>query len=207
MSVERDIFQKYLRELRLAEPEALLESFDLYHSLLLEANAGLNLFSRATPPSELWTKHFLDSLLPLNCVDFTGKNVLDFGTGGGLPGIPIKLAVLQCRMTLLDSTRKKILAVEKMIAKLELTDCKTVCSRLEDFRGESFDLILCRAVKLEERYHASLRRLLKPNGQLIIYKAREIADIEALKPRQLLRVELHHGTRAIFTLSRNSLKK
>lgn len=49
MSVERDIFAKYLREMRLAEPEALLERFELFHSLLLEANAGLNLFSRATP--------------------------------------------------------------------------------------------------------------------------------------------------------------
>lgn len=207
MSMEKDIFLGFLQELGPSEPQTLLKSFELFHSLLLEANAGLNLFSRTTAPSELWTKHFLDSLLPLNCVDFTGKNVLDFGTGGGLPGIPIKLAVPECRMSLLDSTRKKIMALDKIIAELELSDCKTVCSRLEDFKGESFDFILCRAVKLEERYHAPLRRLLKPDGQLIMYKAKNIADLEGLKARELLRKELHYGERAIFALSRKDLKK
>lgn len=57
----------------------------MYHSLLLELNARVNLFSRGTAAEDLWSKHFLDSLLPLKSFDFNGKEVLDFGSGEACP--------------------------------------------------------------------------------------------------------------------------
>lgn len=199
-------FHKFLSELKLLEADDIMAGFDRYHALLVDLNLRLNLFSRSAPEDELWTKHFLDSLLPLKCIDFSGKKVLDFGSGGGLPGIPVKLAAPSCRMVLLDSVRKKTLALQKMVLDLELTDCEVVCSRLEDYSAEGFDYILCRAVKLEPRYLKPLRDLLAPRGQLLCYKARDWADIEKFKPLQLLQMELPYGSRSILALGRDQLK-
>ena len=207
MNGSRAAFERFLSELRLPEPDGIMAGFDLYHDLLVELNARLNLFSRAAPKDELWTKHFLDSLLPLKYFDFSGARLLDFGSGGGLPGIPVKLAVPGCRMTLLDSVRKKANALRELVARLELEDCETVCSRLEDLSDEAgYDYILCRAVKLETRYLKPLRGLLKSGGKLICYKARDWTDIEPFKPVELLRLELDYGSRAIFALDRAQLK-
>jgi 16S rRNA (guanine527-N7)-methyltransferase len=207
MNAERTTFAEFLNDLSLAEPDKTLLRFDEYHTLLPEKNAQLNLFSRATRDAELWTKHFLDSLVPLKCVDFTGKKVLDFGSGGGLPGIPLKLAVPDCRMTLLDSVRKKCVAMQEMVAALELTDCEVVCSRMEDHlthRG-GYDLILCRAVRLEQRYLKPLRRLLASNGKVLFYKAQENEDISDFEPEELIRLDLDYGQRTIFSLERAQL--
>ena len=207
MSEAKNAFYQFLLELELPEPEKLLARFELYHSLLLEQNARLNLFSRATPESELWTKHFLDSLVPLKCIGFAGKKVLDFGSGGGLPGIPIKLAVPDCRMTLLDSVRKKTVALQEMVGQLELTECDVVWSRLEDHcpEGGDYDLVLLRAVRLEERYLKPLRRLLAESGQAIFYKAQDLSDIAHLEPEELLRQDFDYGRRAVYSLDRGRL--
>ena len=207
MKSSRAAFSQFLDELKLPGRDGILAGFDSYHALLLELNSRVNLFSRHAPADELWTKHFLDSLLPLKCVDFTGAKVLDFGSGGGLPGIPVKLAVPGCRMTLLDSVLKKTCALEEMVARLELADCEVVCSRLEDYSARGgFDYILCRAVKLEQRYLKPLLNLLAPGGQLLCYKAKDWADIAPLKPLELLRMELEYGSRAIFALGEEQLK-
>ncbi|MBW6514167.1 MAG: 16S rRNA (guanine(527)-N(7))-methyltransferase RsmG [Candidatus Syntrophosphaera sp.] len=203
----KQAFYQFLLELELPEPDVLLSRFELYHSLLLEQNSRLNLFSRATPKSELWTKHFLDSLVPLKCIDFTGKKVIDFGSGGGLPGIPIKLAVPSCRMTLLDSVRKKTVALQEMVGQLELKECEVIWSRLEDHRpeGGSYDLVLLRAVRLEERYRKPLRQLLTESGCAIFYKAQDLSDIAHLGPEELWQQDFDFGQRAVYSLDRARL--
>lgn len=207
MSASRERFERFLAELQLPERDQVLAGFESYHALLWELNAHLNLFSRAASEDELWTKHFLDSLLPLKCIDFSEAKVLDFGSGGGLPGIPVKLAAPGCRMLLLDSVRKKARALQEMVARLELADCEVICSRLEDYSAEGdFDYILCRAVKLEQRYLRPLRDLLANDGKLICYKARDWTDIEPFEPQELVSLELEYGSRSIFALDKAQLK-
>jgi len=70
MSPQRELFASFLAELGLSDPAGLLSRFELYHSLLLELNVRVNLFSRGTAAEDLWSKHFLDSLLPLKSFDF-----------------------------------------------------------------------------------------------------------------------------------------
>jgi 16S rRNA (guanine527-N7)-methyltransferase len=207
MPAEKADFIRFLKELALPDQDSVVTGFEAYHSLLLEYNAVINLFSRATPEEELWTKHFLDSLLPLKCVDFNGKKVLDFGSGGGLPGIPVKLAIPGCRMTLLDSIRKKASAMAEMVAGLQLADCDVIAARLEDLPPlAAYDIVLCRAVKMEERYLAPLWKLLKPDGQVLFYKAQSLEDIARLQPRELIRRDFSFGIRAIYAVQRASLK-
>lgn len=208
MNEPRTVFARFLEDLLGQKPDELMSRFDEYHSLLLEKNAQVNLFSRSTPDNELWTKHFLDSLVPLKCIDFKGKHVLDFGSGAGLPGIPVKLAVPSCRMTLLDSVRKKTFAMREMVERLELTECEVVWGRLEEYFPQcgDFDLILLRAVRLEDRYLKPLYRLLSEKGKVIFYKAVDISDIASFHPEELFREEFDYGQRAIYSLNRAQFK-
>ncbi|HOD59628.1 MAG TPA: 16S rRNA (guanine(527)-N(7))-methyltransferase RsmG [Candidatus Syntrophosphaera sp.] len=201
MSNEREEFIYFLQELKLSDIDTIISRFELYYQLLIEYNQHINLFSRATPVSNLWTHHFLDSLLPLKVIDFSNKKLMDFGSGGGLPGIPVKLAIPSCKMVLLDSIHKRARATSEMIIKMELSDCESICSRLEDYYSdEKFDYILCRAVKMERRYYRHMKRLLKPEGLMLLYKAKDYNDIAALKPRELIREDFSYGKRVIYAL-------
>ena len=164
--------------------DALMDSFHTYFNLLCEANKTVNLISRKTPFQDYWTVHFLDSILPVGLFDFAGKKILDFGTGGGLPGIPLKLLYPTSEMYLLDSTKKKILIVKNIVKKLDLKECFTIVSRLEDLdrKWDSyFDFIVCRSVKILPRYKKIMFRLLRNNGRIILYKSRKLDDVQQFK--------------------------
>ncbi len=210
MSSPRDTFRLFLTELGISDPGAVTRRFDEYLSLLEEFNRQVNLVSRNTPLSDYWTKHFLDSLMILKCIDFSGAKVLDFGSGGGFPGLPIKLAGANCAMTLLDSIGKKAAILRELVQKLEIPDCDVACSRLEDFKpsgGKGFSVILCRAVRMEERYCPHLARLLAPGGKVIFYKSATHEDIDAYATETLLEEETPWGKRLILSISREGLTR
>lgn len=205
MSPEKKEFALFLQELGL--PAEVLMRFEAYHQLLEEQNRMVNLVSRAEPSEKWWTKHFLDSLLLLKCLDLTGKKALDFGSGAGLPGIPLKLAVPELRITLLDSIGKKARALEAMTAELQLDKVHVVNARLEDhaLQGIGYDLILCRAVKMEERYRHPLYRLLNKGGKVIFYKAIQSSDLDEYQPRLLYSEQYPWGSRSLWEVARKAL--
>lgn len=209
MNAEQAVFVSFLEELGLADIPAVFSSFEEYHNLLQEYNQGVNLISRATEPEQYWTKHFLDSLLPFKCLDFTGQKVLDFGSGGGLPGIPLKLANPQVSITLLDSITKKTRILDEMVQQLQLVDVTVVNARLEDYAKTDarFDLILCRALRMEDRYRQPLFRLLAPGGRVIFYKAQDSSDLDGYSPKLLYTQSFDWGSRKIVELKRKSLQK
>lgn len=118
---------------------------------LLEWNKKINLISRKDKEN-IWTSHILHSAtilfklrIPPNAV------VLDLGTGGGLPGIPLKILLPSISITLLDSTQKKINVVNDLISSLHLKETTAVWGRAENLGGkreffEQFDLVIARAV-------------------------------------------------------------
>lgn len=212
MILEKTLFEDYLNKLNLPEIPHLMGRFEHYHSLLLEHNKNVNLVSRKMPPQSYWVQHFLDSLLAVECLDFVGKSVLDFGSGGGLPGIPIQIVSTGCEMILLDSINKKTRVLSEMVDALTLPNTGVECARLEDYafltRRPSFDFILCRAVALEERYYSPLRRLLKPSGHLVMYKSRNLDDLEGIKFQELLSRENEHlGLRRLIMVAQRDLMK
>jgi 16S rRNA (guanine527-N7)-methyltransferase len=177
------IFKDFLSK-KINKIDIVVNSFHTYFDLLCEANKTVNLISRKTPVQDYWTVHFLDSILPIGLFDFAGKKILDFGTGGGLPGIPLKLLYPTSDMYLLDSTRKKILAVKNIVKKLDLKECFTIVSRLEDLdeKWENyFDFIVCRSVKILPKYKTSMFKLLRNNGRIILYKSRKLDDVQQFK--------------------------
>jgi len=212
MTHEKKIFEEYLVNLELPDTAQVIGKFEHYHKLLTEHNKHVNLVSRKMPPQSYWIQHFLDSLLAVECLDFTEKTVLDFGSGGGLPGIPIQLVTTGCEMVLLDSIAKKTHVLSEMVEALSLPRTGVECTRLEDYaflaRRPSFDLILCRAVALEERYYSPLRRLLKPSGHLVMYKSRNLDDLEGIKFQEIFtREDEFLGTRRLLRIAQRDLMK
>ncbi|MDD2684395.1 MAG: 16S rRNA (guanine(527)-N(7))-methyltransferase RsmG [Candidatus Cloacimonetes bacterium] len=212
MNTQKAIFEQYLHEQKLTNIPNLMGVFEHYHHLLVEHNRQVNLISRKMPAENYWIQHFLDSLLVLETLDFQGFTVLDFGTGGGLPGIPLKIVQPDCEMVLLDSVQKKCRAVQDIVEALSLGKTSVFCSRIEDYafmgRRPSFDLILCRAVALEERYLAPLRRLLKPSGRLLMFKSRSLDDLEGIEYEVLLEKDDEHiGRRRLIGIKQRDLMK
>lgn len=212
MIPEKTIFEEYLAKLDLPNIAQLMGQFEHYHSLLTEHNRQVNLVSRKMPPQNYWIQHFLDSLLAVECLDFTDKTVLDFGSGGGLPGIPIKLVKPECELVLLDSIAKKTKVLMEMVEALSLHKIGVECARLEDYaflaRRPGFDIILCRAIALQERYYSPLRRLLNPSGHLVMYKSRSVDDLEGIRFKEILvREDEHLGMRRLLQIAQRDLMK
>ena len=127
------------------------EKLRRYVELLLEWNTKLNLISRRDVEN-VWTSHILHSLSLLFLVGIPiGARILDLGTGGGLPGVPIALVRPDLRITLLDSIRKKGVVLGQMTGVLDLANVEVVTGRAEVFgehiqHGGGFDIVVARAV-------------------------------------------------------------
>lgn len=127
------------------------ESFETFKELLLEWNEKINI-TRITSEDEVYTKHFIDSLSIFLLDIFNGdENVMDLGTGGGFPGMPMKLYMPGLNITLMDSLKKRLNFLDIVIEKLGLIGISTLHGRAEelarniDYR-ESFQIVTSRAV-------------------------------------------------------------
>jgi 16S rRNA (guanine527-N7)-methyltransferase len=119
-----------------------------FGALLLEKNKVMNL-TAITAPEDVVTLHFLDCTALLTAADFSGKRVVDVGTGAGFPGVPLKLAGPDFSLTLLDSLGKRIDFLREICDTIPLKDTVCVKARAEEFSAghrESFDLATSRAV-------------------------------------------------------------
>ena len=133
------------------EPDELAR-LGAYLARLIDANRRFNL-TRITDPEEAWTRHVLDSLALLPWVLQSGaERLLDVGSGGGLPGIPLAIAAPHLAVTLLESTGKKARFLEETAAALGLDRVAVACERAEtlahDRHGhrEAYDVVTSRAV-------------------------------------------------------------
>jgi 16S rRNA (guanine527-N7)-methyltransferase len=185
-------FIEFLDSLELENKEEVLAKFEHYEDILWTENQIVNMISRKMEREKFWTIHFLDSILPVPHMDLNGKTILDFGTGGGLPGIPLKLIFPETSVYFLDSRLKKMNAVKKFIKTLDLNHCYTICSRLEELDlmewGGRFDYIVCRSVKILPAFKNKLFSLLKPNGRLLLYKSANAEDINQFKSKLTYKV-------------------
>jgi 16S rRNA (guanine527-N7)-methyltransferase len=144
-----------------------LRLLEKYVSLLLTHNRALNLISRKDEEN-IWTNHILHCTSLLFYRTFPSKgDVLDLGTGGGLPGIIFAILNPGIRFTLLDATRKKIETVKSMVNELHLENVQTVWGRAEEIGRQSgytgkFDIVVARAVASLDKLVTWAKLFLKP---------------------------------------------
>jgi len=136
-----DIVFKYFHNFS----EEQQQQFNNLEHLYQDWNQKINVVSRKDI-DELYLRHVLHSLAIARIISFLpGSQVLDVGTGGGFPGIPLAIAFPETHFTLVDAIGKKIKVVEEVVAGLGLKNVTTRHSRVEELNGE-FDFIVSRAV-------------------------------------------------------------
>lgn len=146
----KDFLRDIVNEMNISLSEDSLDKLVRYKELLVEWNEKMNL-TAITEDREVAVKHFADSLSVLKVMDIGGKSVIDVGTGAGFPGMVLKIAVPDIKLTLLDSLNKRIGFLQRVCDELGLKDVRCIHSRAEegghspDLR-EKFDICASRAV-------------------------------------------------------------
>lgn len=154
------------------------ELFELYKKIVLEENEKMNL-TAITENSAFNEKHFYDSLLPTEVVNFNEKKVLDIGSGAGFPGIPLAITYENSSFTLLETTNKKCNFLRYTIGRLGLNNCNVLEKRAEDIANEEreqFDIVVSRAVSDLPILLELAIPYLKVNGILVAYKGEKYKD-------------------------------
>lgn len=146
----KDLLQNYIKDYKITLTENQYEQFQKYFELLAEWNEKMNL-TAITDESGVALKHFADSLSLLNFVDILQNSTLaDVGTGAGFPGVVLKIARPDIKLTLIDSLNKRLVFLGEVCAQLGI-EAELIHSRAEDGARdeklrESFDFVASRAV-------------------------------------------------------------
>ena len=148
----------------------MLEKLVRYGDCLEQWNRKINLISRKED-APIIIKHIFHALLITLYHSFwKGEQVLDLGTGGGLPGIPLAIVFPETQFLLVDATGKKITACQEMIRELGISNAVAMHIRVEELKGVLFDTVLSRQVASLDKLCDYAGKLLKPKGILISLK-------------------------------------
>lgn len=185
--ISLDLLKAKAQEYGVFLDERALERFDIYARLLVEWNEKINL-TAITEPDEIVIKHFVDSLTVFSAIEIPeGASVIDVGTGAGFPGLAMLIARPDLKITLIDSTNKKLNVIRDILEKTQL-NASVVHIRAEeagqskDFR-EKFDFSTARAVSNLRDLSEYCLPFVKKDGTFISMKSakadEEIAEAKA----------------------------
>lgn len=162
---------------------------ETYNKMLVDTNKAFNLTAHKTIEAS-WKFNVLDSLLFNNEISKNfkqGVNVIDLGSGSGSPAVPLKISFPQMKLTMIDSTQKKVKFLQAVSDELEL-GARAVHARIEDFakqNKETFDIVTARAVAPLDDLVKLAFPLLRRGGVLIAFKGKNYQD-EVAKAKHIL---------------------
>ena len=149
-----------------------------FGNFITEKNKYINLISRKDIEN-IWLRHIVHSLALIKFVRFpAGSNVIDVGTGGGFPGVPLAIVFDDCQFTLMDARQKKIKVVREAIELLELKNAQAVWGRSENHR-QRYDIVVARAVANIPKFLGLTKNLLKKTSDIYYYKGCNDEDIRS----------------------------
>ncbi len=164
-----------------------ISQFEALGSLYREWNEKINVISRKDI-DELYVRHVLHSLAIAKIIRFKpGTNLLDVGTGGGFPGIPLAIFFPESNFTLIDSIGKKILVVQEVAGQLKLTNVHALKARVQEIKLR-YDFVISRAVTAFPDFVSMVRKNVSaqsgnalPNGIIYLKGGDFEAEISAFK--------------------------
>ncbi|MCG3769334.1 MAG: Ribosomal RNA small subunit methyltransferase G [Nitrosomonadaceae bacterium] len=208
----RDLTVSAARELGLTIEDVHAEQFMRYLTHLIEWNKSINL-TTITNPKEIIIKHFIDSLGVLIATSFPQNGlVLDIGSGGGFPGIPLKIARSDIRLILVEPVRKKCSFLNSVIGLLKLHDVTVFNGTIEQYAKQplrhTIDMVVLRALKYKE-IKEYIPELLTTKGKIVLYRTEIIEEQEIGKEFHLVNetafiLPQASGKRVISVLEKNS---
>ncbi len=168
----------------------------------ISINSHTNL-SAIRDPEGIWIKHIQDSLEINKALQLKpGSTLCDVGTGGGFPLLPIAISNPEVQCTGIDSTKKKVDAVNEMIEKLHISNAAAIRTRAEDYKKKDsdpswtgFDYVTTRAVGYIDKLLPRVHHLVKKGGKLVLYKQytpEESQDIVYIGKRYRFVVQKKH---------------
>ena len=172
-----DELHHFADDLRLTFSKVQIKQLLGYLDNLLLWTKAYNL-TAITEPKDAFIKHILDCLAIVADLPFTersGVNVLDIGTGAGLPSVIIAIMRPDWHITALDSNGKKVRFIKQMVGELRLKNITPVASRIEDFDGQ-FDVITSRAFASLDDFVTLAKPYLKTDGVLYAMKGKAPSD-------------------------------
>ena len=181
----KDLITDGAGEFNIQLDQGKTDQFAVHAVELIKWNRTINL-TAITDPVEVAVKHFLDSIVPADQIP-TGASLLDIGSGGGFPGIPLKILIPSLSVTLIDSSRKKVSFLKHVIRSIKLKDIEAYHIRADDLAKNSafvnaFDIIVSRALSAMDTLVETALPLLAKKGMIIALKGiAPEAEIESMR--------------------------
>ncbi|MCK5241373.1 16S rRNA (guanine(527)-N(7))-methyltransferase RsmG [bacterium] len=167
-------FKQVLNQWGIRPNEEIFSKFRLYYKELIAWNEKINITS-ICEIEEVYIKHFLDSISGCQVFSFNDQEIIDIGTGGGFPGLPLKIVFPDLKVTFVDSSKKKMMVLKEICQKLSIRGCWfasdniEALGRSERFRGR-YQVVVTRAVSTIPVLLEYGIPLLVEQGEIIIYK-------------------------------------
>ena len=181
--MNKETFYEELQKINITLTNEQKENLEKFANLLIEYNKHTNI-TAIKDKEGIYLKHFYDSLTLIKITDLNEPlTLLDVGSGGGFPGIVLRIVFPNLDITLLDSNNKKSEFQKFIIENLELKGIKVVCDRAENYykAGEKYDIVVARAVSSLNILSELTIPFVKLKGEFIAMKADAQNEIEMSK--------------------------
>jgi len=171
----------------------LIENLEIYYQLLTKWNAKINLTAfRLTPEGDdaAIDRLLIEPVIAARYVPENARTLLDAGSGGGSPAIPLKLASRNLTLRMVEVKTRKAVFLREAVRALNLKDAEVETSRFEELLPraelhEALDLVSIRAVRIEIRTLNTLQAFLRPGGKLLLFRGASKSDLEDSPPPPL----------------------
>jgi 16S rRNA (guanine527-N7)-methyltransferase len=171
----------------------LVEGLETYYQLLTKWNAKINLTAYRLSPGgddQAIDRLIIEPVVAARYIPENARTLLDAGSGGGSPAIPLKLASRNLALRMVEVKTRKGVFLREAIRTLGLRDTEVETSRFEELLPraelhEALDLVSIRAVRIEMRTLITLQAFLRPGGKLMLFRGASKSDLEDLPPPPL----------------------
>jgi 16S rRNA (guanine527-N7)-methyltransferase len=173
-SIPDYLIEKTLAEYGVSVSSAIRSSVRAYISLLLRWNEKISL-TTITDPLEILRFHFGESMFAALAVPVRNGRLADVGSGGGFPGLPLKIMVPSLDLVLIESNAKKASFLSECIRELNLAGVEVARCRFEDFDENALDFVTARALGDYDRLIEWARNYLTLSGKLVLWLGQDDA--------------------------------
>lgn len=186
----RERLHRRARRAGISVPDAVASQLDIYFRLLTTWNKKINLtgLSLEDPAPDAFDRLLIEPLMAAQHIPAMARRLLDVGSGGGSPAIPLALACPELELLMIESKTRKSVFLREVIRALDLTRADVATSRFEELLAlpvlhEAHDVATVRAVRIETRILMSLQAFVKPGGLILLFRGPAATDpAEILTP-------------------------